>query len=71
MKKTEYLCDRCRKIIPYELLAENQTDFPYILRRRFRLPVGSFIDHSVEGDYLDLCEDCQENFKKWLGEEDT
>lgn len=70
MRKTEYLCDRCRKPIPYELLQENQTDFPYLLHRRIHFPIGG-LEHSAQGASIDLCENCQESFKKWLGEEDT
>lgn len=71
MKKTEYLCDRCRKPISYELLAENQMDFPYVLHRRIQVPPSSFYSNIVEGPSIDLCENCRDSFKKWLGEDYT
>ena len=69
MKKTEYLCDRCRKPISYESLAEN--DFPYILHRRLSTPANPIMEHFAQGPSIDLCENCRNSFKKWLGEEDT
>lgn len=71
MKKTEYLCDRCRKPVSYESLRKSQIEFPYILHRRIHFPANSIIDRAMEGPSIDLCENCQESFKKWLGEEDT
>lgn len=70
MKKTEYLCDRCRKPLSYESLRKSQTEFPYILHRRAYFPTNSILDR-VEGPSIDLCENCRNSFKKWLGEEDT
>ena len=67
MRKIEYLCDRCRKPISYELLAEN--DFPYILYRRLPTPANPIM--VAQGPSIDLCENCRNSFKKWLGEEDT
>lgn len=69
MKKTEYLCDRCRKPVSYESLKEN--DFPYILYRRLPIPANPIMEHFAQGPSIDLCENCRNSFKKWLGEEDT
>lgn len=63
MKIEKYICDRCRKPIPVPKKREN---FPYFLGRLNEDPYGYTRDKEI-----DLCEDCRNSFKKWLGEEDT
>ena len=64
MKIEKYICDRCRKPI---LEPEGRQNFPYCLVRINKYPFGYYIRDKE----IDLCENCRNSFKKWLGEEDT
>ena len=62
MKIEKYICDRCRKPIS---VSKKQENFPYFLGRLNEDPCGFGLDKKI-----DLCEDCCNSFKKWLGEEE-
>ena len=60
------LCDRCGKpTVPFRKY-EAAPAFPYYLCKLKMLPW-----YGMEEKTIDLCENCRNSFKKWLGEEDT
>lgn len=60
-KKSTIICDRCSKEVPYNV-GKRFYHLTTILFDRFCLLEG------IE-DRLDLCDDCSNEFRKWLKKE--